>query len=72
MTRTVMLGGTAWFGREIAAQLAARGEEVTCLAHGESGQVPGGVKFIRADRRQPGAYDAVRESIWDEVVELSL
>ena len=71
MTRTLILGGTAWLGREIAEQLAARGEEVTCLARGESGAVPQGVALIRSDRRLPGAYDLVTGAAWDDIIELS-
>ncbi|WP_104081535.1 hypothetical protein [Cryobacterium sp. Y11] len=57
MTGTLILGGTGWLGREIAEQLVAHGDDVTCLARGESGAVPDGVTFIRFDRRTPGAYD---------------
>ncbi|WP_346234254.1 NAD-dependent epimerase/dehydratase family protein [Parafrigoribacterium mesophilum] len=71
MTRTLILGGTAWLGREIAERLVTRGEDVTCLARGESGEVPSGVTFVRADRRHSGAYDAVKGSDWDEIIELT-
>ncbi|TFD35940.1 NAD-dependent epimerase/dehydratase family protein [Cryobacterium sp. TMT1-19] len=71
MTRTLILGGTAWLGRDLAEQLVAKGEEVTCLARGESGEVPRGVTFIRSDRRASGAYDLVVGNAWDEIIELS-
>lgn len=71
MTRTLILGGTAWHGREIAEQLVAGGEDVTCLARGESGVVPGGVTFVCSDRRLTGAYDAVKGSSWEEIIELA-
>lgn len=71
MTRTLILGGTAWLGREMAEQLVAQGEEVTCLARGESGAVPSGVTFVRANRRAAGAYDSVADIGWDEIIELS-
>jgi nucleoside-diphosphate-sugar epimerase len=71
MTRTLILGGTAWLGREIAERLVARGEDVTCLARGESGAVPSGVTFVRSDRRVPGAYESVKGRDWDDVIELS-
>jgi nucleoside-diphosphate-sugar epimerase len=71
MTRVLVLGGTAWLGREIVEQLVATGAEVTCLARGDSGAVPSGVTFVRADRRTRGAYDLVAGAGWDEVIELS-
>ncbi|TFB73760.1 hypothetical protein E3O06_08005 [Cryobacterium glaciale] len=71
MTRTRILGGTAWLGREIVRQLIARGEQVTRLARGEAGDFADGVTSIRSDRRAPGAYDRVAETRWDRVIELS-
>ncbi|MBC7595088.1 MAG: NAD-dependent epimerase/dehydratase family protein [Kineosporiaceae bacterium] len=71
MTRVLILGGTAWLGREIAEQLAVQGQDVTCLARGESGAVPTGVTFVRSDRRSPGAYDLVAGDAWDDIIELS-
>ena len=71
MTRTLILGGTAWLGREIAEQLTVHGQDVTCLARGVSGAVTRGVTFVRSDRRSPGAYDLVAGEAWDEIIELS-
>lgn len=70
MRRVLILGGTGWLGREIAAAALSGGAEVVCLARGESGDVPHGARLIRADRRDPGAYDEVAGD-WDEVVELA-
>ena len=69
MSHVLVLGGTGWLGREIARCAAARGADVTCLARGESGEVPEGVRHIRADRRSPAAYDELHQP-WDEVIEL--
>lgn len=71
MKRILVLGGTAWLGKEIAHQFIAQGNQVTCLARGEAGTAPSGARFICADRTSPGAYNEVSSQEWDEVIELS-
>jgi len=70
MRRVLILGGSGWLGRRIAERALESGDEVTCLARGESGPVPEGARHLRVDRRDTGAYD-VASGDWDEVVELA-
>lgn len=69
--RVLILGGTAWLGRELATRLVRGGDDVTCLARGTAGPPPPGAAFVAADRSDATAYDAVRGSDWDEVIEIS-
>ncbi len=66
-----MLGGTAWLGGTVAAQAAALGHEVVCLARGSSGAVPAGTRLVQADRDDPQTLDAVAGERWDAVVDVA-
>lgn len=67
----LILGGTQWLGRTIAAEALARGHRVTCLARGETGPVADGVELVVADRSQPGAYRDVSGRDWDAVLDVT-
>lgn len=67
----LILGGTQWLGRTLAAEALARGHRVTSLARGEAGAVPEGVEFVRADRSEPGAYAEVATREWDAVIDVT-
>jgi 2'-hydroxyisoflavone reductase len=70
MRRVLVLGGTGWLGREIAAAAVADGAEVVCLARGRAGETAPGARLVVADRTERGAYDEL-DGEWDEIVELS-
>jgi len=68
--RLLVLGGTAWLGREFAVQAASRGVDVTCAARGRSGAPPEGCAFVVVDRDDPNGLRTL-VGPWDVVVDVS-
>jgi nucleoside-diphosphate-sugar epimerase len=69
--RLLILGGTAWLGRELAAAALEQGHEVTCLARGSAGAVVPGARLVRADRDREDAYGEVAGQPWDAVLDVA-
>jgi nucleoside-diphosphate-sugar epimerase len=69
--RLLILGGTQFLGRAIAAHASARGDDVTCAARGVTGMVPDGVRIIRVDRDEPDGLAPLVGEAFDAVVDVS-
>lgn len=51
--RILVLGGTVFLSRAVAAEAVRRGHEVVCACRGRSGSVPDGARHVETDRTQP-------------------
>jgi len=69
--RLLILGGTQFLGRAIAAHARAMGHDVTCAARGVTGMVPPGARFIRVDRDEPDGLASLAGVEFDAVVDVS-
>ena len=71
--RLLVLGGTVFLSRAVAAAAVARGHDVTCAARGESGSVPEGARHVVLDRGAPdwSSLDVGGDGEWDSVVDVS-
>ena len=68
--RLLVLGGTRFLSRAVAADAVARGHDVVCAARGESGEVPSGATLVRWDRDQPPPSDLLGRPV-DAVVDVA-
>lgn len=68
--KLLVLGGTRFLSREVAARAVARGWDVTCACRGESGPVPEGAAHLPWDRADE-APAALAEGAWDAVVDVT-
>lgn len=69
--RLLVLGGTRFLGRAVAAEAVTRGHDVTCAARGESGPVPDGVTLVRVDRDADDGLAPLAGSTFDAVVDVA-
>ena len=67
--RILVLGGTMFLSRAVAADAVARGHDVTCAARGESGSVPDGANHVVLDRESPDWSGL--DGPWDAVVDVA-
>lgn len=66
----LILGGTAFLGRAIAADALARGHHVVCAARGSAAVAPGAA-LVRVDRDDDAALAPLADRRWDCVVDVS-
>src|SRR6185503_846575 len=69
--RLLILGGTQFLGRAIAAHACTLGHDVTCAARGVTGAVPDGARLIRVDRDEPDGLAPLAGEQFDAVVDVS-
>jgi 2'-hydroxyisoflavone reductase len=69
--RLLVLGGTIFLSRAIAAEAVTRGHDVTCAARGTSGSVPDGATLVRVDRTAPDGLAPLAGAAFDAVVDVA-
>jgi 2'-hydroxyisoflavone reductase len=69
--RLLMLGGTQFLGRAIAARAKSLGHDVTCVARGLAGPAPNHARFVALDRNGQDALRALAGERFDAAIDLS-
>ncbi|HEX4701409.1 MAG TPA: NAD-dependent epimerase/dehydratase family protein [Pseudonocardiaceae bacterium] len=69
--RLLVLGGTVFLGRAVAAEAITRGHHVTCAARGTSGTVPAGATLVPIDRDVPDGLAPLAGAEFDAVVDVA-
>jgi nucleoside-diphosphate-sugar epimerase len=69
--KLLVLGGTVFLSRAVAALGVARGHDVTVAARGQSGAPPEDARFVRIDRDDPASLEALRGEAFAAVVDVS-
>ena len=69
--RFLILGGSQFLGRAIAAHACAAGHDVTCAARGIAGPIASGARFIRVDRDDAEGLAPLEGEAFDAIVDVS-
>lgn len=69
--RLLVLGGTVFLSKAVAAEAVARGHEVTCAARGTSGPPPDGATLVTVDRDGPDGLAPLAGQGFDAVVDVA-
>jgi 2'-hydroxyisoflavone reductase len=69
--RLLVLGGTIFVSRAVAAEALRRGHDVVCAARGTSGSLPEGATLVRVDRDAPDGLDVLAGEKFDAVVDVA-
>jgi len=70
VVKILVLGGSVFVSKAVAAEAVARGHDVTCASRGTSGPVPDGATFVRWDRSEP-VPDELAATAYDAVVDVA-
>lgn len=69
--RILVLGGTRFLGRAVAAEAVRRGHKVVCAARGEAGPVPDGAELVKVDRDAEDGLAPLAGERFDGVVDVA-